>query len=820
MGKNLDGLSSEEAVRLLEKYGPNVLPEKPPPSKLSIFWQQLKSPLVYVLLVAGVITFFLKEYSDTAIIFLAVFINTVLGFFQETKANDALKALKGMLHPEAIVIRDGKRARVAVSKLVPGDIVVLGQGEKVPADGVLLEAKRVFVEEAILTGESAPISKSENSEVYMGTIVTAGLGIMKISITGENTKMGKIAQSIQSEQELTPLEKQLERFSKQLSVLVLGLTVLVFVVGLLGGRNLSEIFITSVALAVSAIPEGLLVALTVILAIGMQRILKKKGLVRNLVSAETLGGVTTICVDKTGTLTEGKMKVIKLVGDKKLLAKQALLSSDRDDPLVIAAYEWAERELTAKDLKGERIDDYLDKHGRIDTLPFTSKDRFAAALHRWNSKKNVIFVNGAPDFLLEWCGLTITEKQDILEVIEKLTKDGARLMGLAQKEVSTKKNNLKKEDAVSGLEWIGILAFNDPVRSGVDEALSLAQKAGIRPIVITGDYPQTAISVMHKLKLPIKREGAVLGEELKNMSEEELSKSLVARQPMLFARTTPDQKLKIVKALKKNGEVVAMTGDGVNDAPALSQADIGIAVAEATDVSKESADLVLLNSSFKTIITAVEEGRGIFDNIRKVILYLMCDAFEEIGVVILCIIAGLPLPVTASQVLWINLISDGLPNLALTVDPKRPGSMNEPPRSVKEQLVSRWMKILIFIVSAAGATMAFLIFSRFFGKGANIHQARSAAFATLGINSLFYVFSLRALKQPFWKENPLDNKWLLGAVSVGILLQIIPFTIEPVGRFLDVVPLSLVEWASVFGASTVMFILIELSKAIFRKKHI
>ena len=445
MGKNLDGLSSEEAVRLLEKYGPNVLPEKPPPSKLSIFWQQLKSPLVYVLLVAGVITFFLKEYSDTAIISLAVFINTTLGFLQENKANESLAALKNMLHPEAIVIRDGKRARVAVSKLVPGDIVVLGQGEKVPADGVLLEAKRVFVEEAILTGESAPVSKEQKSEIFMGTIVTSGLGIMKVTITGEKTKMGKIATSIQTKDEKTPLERELERFSKQLSILVLLLTAIVFVIGLLSGRNLAEVFITSVALAVSAIPEGLLVALTVILAIGMQRILKQKGLVRNLVSAETLGGVTTICVDKTGTLTEGKMKVIKLVGERKLLAKQALLSSDRDDPLVIAAYEWAERELTSKDLKGERIDDYLDKHGRIDTLPFNSDDRFAATLHRWNSNKNVIFVNGAPDFLLEWCGLTKTEKKDILEVIEKLTKDGARLMGLAKKQVSTKKNSLKKK---------------------------------------------------------------------------------------------------------------------------------------------------------------------------------------------------------------------------------------------------------------------------------------------------------------------------------------------------------------------------------------
>jgi Ca2+-transporting ATPase len=567
---------------------------------------------------------------------------------------------------------------------------------------------------------------------------------------------------------------------------VVGLTVTVFVAGLLGGRELSEIFITSVALAVSAIPEGLLVALTVILAIGMQRILKQRGLVRNLVSAETLGGVTTICVDKTGTLTYGKQKVVKLVGDRKLMAKQALLSSDHDDPIIVAAEQWAEHELSSKDLKGERIDDYLLKHVRLDSLPFSSKDRFAATLHKWNNSQNFIFVSGAPDFLMDWCGLSRSEKKDILEVIEKLTTDGMRLLGMARKKVKPSLTKLTKKDVTAGLEWVGILALEDPVREGVRGAFELSEKAGVRPIVITGDYPQTALAVIKKLDLPISKENVILGDELEGIGEDKLMKTLLTHTPMLFARTTPEQKLKIVSALKLNGEVVAMTGDGVNDAPALSKADIGIAVAEASDVSKESADLVLLDSSFNTIITSIEEGRGIFDNIRKVILYLLSDAFSEIFAVLAAILLGFPLPVTATQILWINLVSDGFPNLALTVDPKRAHAMDEPPRIPTEPLVNRWMLILIAFVSFFSGLTAFGLFWFVHHTTGDIKLARSVAFAALGINSLAYVFSVRALREPVWRVNPLSNLWLIGGIAGGAFLQILPFVFAPARAFFNV----------------------------------
>ena len=643
---------------------------------------------------------------------------------------------------------------------------------------------------------------------------------MKVVLTGANTEMGKIALGVQGVSVDTPLRRQLAHFGQQLTYLTIFLIVTVFVIGLLAGKELVEVFLTSVALAVSAIPEGLLVALTVVLAIGMQRILKRKGLVRNLISAETLGGVTTICADKTGTLTEGVMRVVKSYGEDPVLARQVYLTNDQDDPIVIAAYEWSKKILATADEKA-----ILAEAPRIDDLPFSSKDRFLATLHK-EGRENIIYVNGAPEFLVEWSTLSSEKKSEINKEIELLTKDGMRLVGYARRRVQGEVTKLSQEDVVNGkLEWVGLLAFNDPVREGVAEALSQTRAAGIRLIVITGDYPDTALSVLKQLNVEVNQDSVILGKQLLRMSPDELSKLLSSKTAILFARTTPEQKLKIVEALKLNGEVVAMTGDGVNDAPALSRADIGIVVAGASDVSKESSDLVLLDSSFATIVASIEEGRGIFENIRKVILYLMSDAFEEIFTVIgaiilgIILIPGLPLPVTAAQVLWINLISDGFPNLALTVDPKRSGIMNEPPRSPGEKLVNRWMKWLIFMISLAGGIMALVIFVSNYLRFGDIELARSVAFATLGVNSLIYVFSVRTLTLPFWKEGFFDNKWLLVAVFGGGVLQLAPFVIPQLGAFFEIVPIGLDLWAEVFLASAVMFILVEISKLIFRRIH-
>lgn len=825
--KNREGLTSSEAKKRLEKIGSNVLPEKSPPSSFSIFISQLKSPLVYILLVAGIVTFVLKEYSDTIIILFAVTLNTVLGFIQERKASKALLALKQLIHPTAHVLRDGKRTEIDVSEIVPGDIIILAQGDKISADGKLIDSNRFFAEEAILTGESVPVSKKYGDEVYMGTIVTAGIGTMLVKTTAAKTKIGEIALSVQKPDEDTPLKKQLTVFSKQLSILVLILLVFVFIVGLLSGKGIAEILETAVALAVSSIPEGLLVAMTVVLAIGMQRILARRGLVRNLVSAETLGGVTTICVDKTGTLTAGKMQVVDIVGDEKEVAKQMLLANDLDDPIVVVAFDWARGKFKKWKIG---IESLKKKHTRLDSIPFSSKERYFASLNKW-SKSNMIFVNGAPEYLLEWSDVNKNQEARIKEQIDKLTKEGKRIIGLARKNVPSSKKSLGRKDVKNNLEWIGMIAFADPIRSGVKEAFQKTKEAGIKLIVITGDYAQTAVCVMNQLGIEVGPESIIMGTDLEKMSSSELAKRLestiaVRGEAKLFARTTPEQKLNIVEVLKNNGEVVAMMGDGVNDAPALKKADIGIVVGEATDVAKESADLVLLDSSFATIVAAIEEGRGIFANIRKIILYLMSDSFEEIfavmGSIILSItlIPGLPLPVTAAQILWINLVSDGFPHLALTVDPKQPGIMKLPPRDPAEPLVASWMRKLILIVSLSGGIVALMLFIYFYKKTGDIVLSRSIAFATLGVNSLIYVFSIRTLQQPFWKENPFDNKWLNLAFLAGLFFQIIPFMSSRLQQFFKVKTLTLTHWLIVFTASAIMFIIIEVTKWVFRHKFI
>jgi len=799
------GLSSQEAKLRLARYGANLIPEKRPPSNFSIFFSQFKNPLVYVLILAGITTLLLKHFSDTVIILAAVLVNTVLGFFQEAKAGHALSALKKLVAPQADVIRDSKRQKIEAKDLVPGDIVVLSLGMKVPADGQIIYNNRFFVNEAILTGESLPAAKAKGEAVFMGTTVSSGQAVMEVGVTGEKTQIGKIAEGVQEAPEETPLKRQISRFSRQLLILVGALTLLVFIIGLLSGESIIEIFKTAVALAVSAIPEGLIVSLTVVLAIGMQRILRRNGLVRTLTSAETLGGVTTICVDKTGTLTEGKMRVMDIVGDRQELAKQAVLANDLDDPLVIAAFEWAR----------QFVKDYLQEHPRLDSIPFSPKQRFFASLNRWRQGKNIVFVNGAPDFLLSWSNMSGGQKQKIQQQIEDLTKEGKRVIGFARKEVPESEKKLSRDQVKSGLTWIGLLSFSDPVRPGVTEAMDKAQKAGIKIIVITGDYPNTAKAVLQEIGLTVSESEVLLGDELEKINRNRLSREV--NKIRLFARTTPDQKLKIVEALKKNGEVVAMMGDGVNDALAINKADIGIVVGDASDVARESADLILLDSNFATIVAAVEEGRGIFDNLRKIILYLLSDAFGEIITVILAIIASLPLPITAVQILWINLVSDGFPSLALTVDPKRRGIMQEAPRSPKENVVNGWMKALIATVSVFSGIFALAFFAYVLNAGGDVKLARSVAFLTLGVNSLVYVFSVRNLTTPFWKSSILENKWLIVAVGAGFILQVVPFVTPQTREFFGTASLPLNFWLVSLALSALMFIMVEVSKFVFRR---
>jgi len=800
------GLSNEEVKDKQQQCGLNVLPEKPPPSHLSLVIQQLKNPLVYVLLLAGLVTIVIGQFPDAAIIFLAVFVNTVLGFIQERKASNALHALKHYVTNLVIVVRDGKRVSVKTSQIVPGDTVILSQGVKVPADGKLTYANRLYLDESMLTGESVSVKKSQGDPVFMGTTISAGQAVMLVENTGVNTKMGDIALHIQEAEEDTPLQRQLKGFSKQLVVVVGVLITLVFTVGVLYRFSVIDMFVTSVALAVSSIPEGLVVALTVVLAIGMQKILKRRGLVRKLAAAETLGGVTVICVDKTGMLTQGKMKVVDHIGNEKDLAEQVLLANDLDDPIVIGAFEWGKT----------IINDFVSEHQRLDSIPFSSKEKFFCSLHKWSDNNNRLFVNGAPDLLLQWTTLSEKEKKEVTSVIDNLTKQGKRVIGFARKDMLVSKKDLDTSDAKGGLTWVGILAFSDPVRVGVKEVLEQASDAGIRTAVITGDYSKTSKFVLSELGIFLTSEEIITGDELEALSADEFARKV--KTIRLFARTTPDQKLAIVEALKKRGEIVAMMGDGVNDAPALHDADIGIAVGEATDVAKESADLVLLDNNFSTIVGAIEEGRVMFENIRKVILYLMCDAFAEIVVIFGGIILGLPLPITAIQILWVNIVSDGFPDLALTIDPKRADIMKEGPRASGERLVNKWMATLIGFVSLIAGLITLASFIYIYKTINDLVLARSVAFIMLGLNSLTYVFSVRALMVPFWKNHLFENHWLIVAVLAGFGLQILPFTTPLSRQFFGLSSLGFIYWLLAIGLSVFMFFVVEIFKYVYRLK--
>lgn len=799
-------LTQNEVDQLIEQYGPNQLPEKKPPTEFEIFISQLKSPLVYVLLVAAVITFILDQHEDTIIIWLAVFINTVLWYYQESKAWKALEALKALLQAKARVIRDGEEKTVATEDLVPWDLVLLKAGEKIPADGHVIEANRFFAVEAMLTWESDPLEKKPDDTVFMWTIAKGGHCMFQIDRTGEHTEVGKIAMNVQGGETQTPLQKQLEAFSKWLSILVLSVTLVVFVVGLLRNEPIVDIFTTAVALAVSAIPEGLLVALTVVLTIWMQKILKRKWLVKNLVSAETLGGVTVICSDKTWTLTHGVMRVEKVIWDGQQLAQQATLANDHDNAVALATAERWEEIFTAK-----------NEHTLIDSIPFSSENKFTAALYESNSEKT-LYVNGAPEYVIEWTAVNDEEKQKLIKEVEELTSVWYRVIWYARKSVNTDMRHIDVEDCRKWLDRVWILWLIDPVREDVKAALKKTHTAWVKLIVITWDYAKTAKYIMHQLDVDVDDKSIILGTDLKNMTDDQLDEWLEHDSKVkLFARTQPEQKMRIVNALKRDGEVVAMMGDGVNDAPALKKSDIGIVVWEATDVAKESADLILLDSSFSTIVGAVEEWRSMFDNIRKVILYLMCDAFIAILVILFAIILWYPLPLAASQILWINLVSDGFPNLALTVDPARKGLMNKPPRSPKEPLVASWINKLIALVSILWWIGCFLIYLHILHKTNDLELARSVTYVTCGINSLFYVYSIRTLWTPIWKENPFNNKRLNIAVLGWFAFLIAPFVLPGLGKFLSIVQIWW-YWLDALGIALFLLAVVEMYKHSFRKE--
>lgn len=858
------GLSKKEAELRQEEWGRNKLPEEKPLSSLKMIMEQFTSPLIYILIIAGIVTLLLKEYADTIVIFMAVLLNAVVGYVQESKSSKALRELKKVLSIKAVVVRDGKEREIFADQLIPGDIILLKPGDKAPVDGRLIESRGLKINEAALTGEWLPASKTaeilpedapladRDNLIYMGTIVEDGRGKAIVTNIGDKTEIGKINSLVrETKEEKTPYQKKLARFSRIIGIVVGIICFVIFIEGMLTGGEFVEMFTTAAAVAVASIPEGLPVAMTVILAIGMQKILKKKGLVRKLAAAETLGSTSIIATDKTGTLTKGEMNVAGIftlslsnetVLKASILCSEAFIENPKDKPK-----EWnirgmpTERALILAGGNFGLIKNQLEKaEPQIDEIVFSSEYKYSASLRKIakiDSKKKssasgetkgIIYVKGAPEVILEKSkyleinGKTTAinkEKRELLyKKYEELTGKGYRVLAAAYKKTSITKavtNDLK--GSVNNLVFAGLVFLEDPIREEAKKAIQTCHQAGMRPIIITGDHGLTAKAVANELGLKVKNENIIEGKDLEKMSDEELGKKI--KNIQIYARVEPKHKLRIIEAWQKKGEVVAMTGDGINDAPALKQANIGVALGSGTEVAKEVADIVLLTDDFSVIVAAVEEGRAILDNIRKVVTYLLSDSFSEIVLISASMLAGFPLPVTAVQILWINLIEDGLPNVALAFEPKENDLMKQKPQGLNVPLLTKEMKIIIFIVGLLTDLLLLGLFFWLVGKNYSIEYIQTMIFASLAIDSICYVFCCKSLRKNLWNINLFNNNLLIAAWFVGVAGLLSAIYVPVLNSLLGTVPLPAFSWLIIIGLAIANTILIEAVKYYFIASH-
>lgn len=847
------GLTKKEVKIRQKKFGKNKLPEEKPLSKLRIFLEQFKSPLIYILVIAGIVTLILKKYTDATVIFGAVFLNTIVGFVQENKTSQTLRALKKVIQHQAEVLREENLKIMDSQNLVPGDIVIFTPGDKVPADGRIIECRDLKINEMALTGEWLAATKSpevlpketpladRDNMVYMGTIVENGRGKVAITEIGMETEIGKVAIMVrETREEKTPYQKKLARFSKIIGIVIAIICFGIFIEGIITGYRtegkitleiFGEMFETAVAVAVAAIPEGLPVAMTVILALAMQRILKKQGLVRKLASAETLGSTSIIATDKTATLTEGKMKVSEVIArDKNSALKIATFTSeafienpDKPKEKWIIRGRPTDRALLEAGIEAGFNKKELEKR-KIAELPFNPINKFAAAIYEEDGQ-NFLYICGAPERILDRSTLKKDKREKLEKKLEELTKKGLRVVASAYKKINQEENRSRPiENLINDLNFVGFITLKDPIRLDVKEAVKICQQAGMRPILVTGDHKLTAKAVAQELSFKIKEENILTGTQLDKLSDIDFEKILSKIQ--IYARVEPRHKMRIISGWQKRGEVVAMTGDGINDAPALKKADVGVALGSGTEVAKEASDLILLNDSFSIIVAAVEEGRAILDNIRKVITYLLSDSFCEVILISgSMIISWLThqtwiLPVTAVQILWTNLIEDGLPDIALAFEPKEKDLMKRKPGGHEIPLLTKEMKALILI---AGLVDDILLLGLFFWllrfSGYPISHIQSIMFANLATDTLYFAFCCKSLRKNIWQINPFSNKFLNIALVVSVILLFGAMYFPPFKALLGTEPLHLFDWGLISILTLIDIVLIEATKWYFISRH-
>ena len=861
-----NGLTQEEVQIRLEKYGKNKLIGKPKKSIFNLFLSQMKDALIYVLLVAAGITFFIGEYVDTFIIISVVLINAAIGVFQESKAEKAIEALQKMSTPRALVKRDGKVVEINSEDIVPGDLVVLDAGRYILADLRIVESANLQIDEATLTGESIAVDKNadllitkENTPLgdrlnmaFMSTLVTYGRGVGVAVATGMSTEIGKIATILDEDDDtLTPLQKRLEELGKTLGLLALGISILIILIGFLQERPLFEMFLTAISLAVAAIPEGLAAIVAIVLALGVTRMSKINAIVKKLPAVETLGSVNIVCSDKTGTLTQNKMTVVKSFAENtilswplsnentsvssthKLMAEALILSSDATFDESGGTGDPTEIALIAHGIHFNIVQSALNaKYPRISERPFDSERKLMSVLVSDESAYRVI-TKGAIDNLLPLCTHTMTEngvvpmeeshKTEILNHANALSDEALRILGVAYKPTD---NKLTESEFENALTFIGFVGMIDPPRMEVKAAIEKAKAAGIRPIMITGDHKNTALAIAKELGMADSIEQSITGAEIDQFSDDVFVKNI--NDYRVFARVSPEHKVKIVRAFKSHGHVVSMTGDGVNDAPSLKFADIGVAMGiTGTDVSKSASDIILTDDNFTTIIHAIEEGRNIYNNIKKSVIFLLSCNLGEVVAIFASILFGWPVPLLPTQILWINLITDSLPAIALGIDPGDKAIMKQQPRDPKESFFSEGAGIRAImggLLIGALTLIGFYIGLAEFGYKLGsrdiptdvLNYARTIAFVVLAASQLIYSISIRHRSKSLFQIGIFSNLPLIGAISAGLLLQLAVISIPFTAAAFKVQMLSLRDWGIVITLALIPLILNEILKVIIR----
>ena len=851
-----NGLTRDQARKKLAKHGLNEIKTKKGISPLKIFLNQFKSFIILILFAAIVISLIINERIDALVIAIILIANAIIGFIQEYKAEKAIEALKKLASLKAVVIRNGKEKEIDAKFLVPGDIILLETGEKVPADARIIETINLQTQEASLTGESMPVAKidkivsaktiaEKRNMIFSGTIITSGRGKAIVTGTGMKTEIGKIAHMIQTTKtELTPLQKKLEKLGHLMAIGAVVACALVFFVGFLAGKNVADMFMIAISLAVAVVPEGLPAVVTIALAIGVRKMVKRNALMRTLPSVETLGDVTIICTDKTGTLTRNEMTVKKIFVNNKIvdvtgsgynieggfqLNKKQINPKEFKKLLLIGSLcndaklnheghigDPTEIALIISGAKANLNKDLLeDDFPRIGEIQFTSERKTMSTLHKVKSKHN-LFTKGAPEILLQKCDtilvnnkitkLTEKQKKEILKINSKFASQALRVLGFAYKETN-------KLDEI-GLTFVGLQAMIDPPRKEVIDSIAKCKKAGIRVIMVTGDNKETAVAIAKQIGLTGR---AVEGKDIHKIN---LKKEI--QNISVFARVDPVHKLEIVKVLKSQKHVVAMTGDGVNDAPALKKADIGISMGIAgTDVAKEASDMILIDDNFASIVNAIEEGRGIYDNIKKFVEYLLSSNLGEILTVFIAIMIGFPLPLIPLQILWINLVTDGLPAIALGVDPKDPNIMKK--RKKEKRILNKDVQKRMFfmgIVMMVGTLLVFVSSLNRFGwsigesvltNSYGYLYATTMAFSTLVMFQMFNVLNCRSEKISLFKNKPLGNKLLWSAIAISIIMQLVVIY-TPLGSYFGTVPLITSDWILIVLIGSTVFLFDELRK--------